>query len=133
MRARAGLALWAAAMLLLAATATAKDRKYKQGQAVSIWANKGARGMGPDHGAAAPGGGGGAGRVVGAPRSQTRSACQPLIITSAHLPFCCPLIPLQLDPLPTPRELAAGLGRQRPGRPAECPTEVVVAAATPTG
>ena len=41
---RAGLALWAAAMLLLAATATAKDRKYKQGQSVSIWANKGARG-----------------------------------------------------------------------------------------
>ena len=44
MRAWAGLALWAAAMLLLAASAAAKERKYKEGQSVSIWANKGEAG-----------------------------------------------------------------------------------------
>lgn len=39
-----GAALWAVAILaLLACPAAAKDRKYKQGQEVSIWANKGER------------------------------------------------------------------------------------------
>jgi hypothetical protein len=37
----AGLAMWATAILLLVAGAAAKEHKYKQGQEVSIWANKG--------------------------------------------------------------------------------------------
>ncbi|KAL4853449.1 Transmembrane 9 superfamily member 3 [Chlorella vulgaris] len=36
----AGLAMWATAILLLVAGAAAKEHKYKQGQEVSIWANK---------------------------------------------------------------------------------------------